>query len=95
MSARLSLEPSKPEISESHLSQSWQMGHKVNLFCSGHAFLPDGRLLVVGGHRRDSDGLNQATLYDWTTNTWTPTAPMTTPMRGRGAAVVPDRYDFT
>jgi galactose oxidase len=23
---------------------------KVNLFCSGHAFLPDGRLLVVGGH---------------------------------------------
>jgi hypothetical protein len=54
-------------------------GTKVNLFCSGHTFLPDGRLLVVGGHRRDSDGLNQATLYDWTTNTWTPTAPMTTP----------------
>jgi galactose oxidase len=55
-------------------------GTKVNLFCSGHAFLPDGRLLVVGGHLADSDGLNQATLYDWTTNTWTPTAPMTTPM---------------
>ena len=42
---------------------------EVNLFCSGHAFLPDGRLLVVGGHLKDSDGLNQATLYDWTTNT--------------------------
>jgi galactose oxidase len=55
-------------------------GTPVNLFCSGHAFLPDGRLLVVGGHFADSDGLNQATLYDWTTNTWTPTAPMTTPM---------------
>jgi galactose oxidase len=54
-------------------------GTKVNLFCSGHAFLPDGRLLVVGGHLADSDGLNQATLYDGTTNTWTPTAPMTTP----------------
>ena len=25
-------------------------GLPVNLFCSGHAFLPDGRLLVVGGH---------------------------------------------
>jgi hypothetical protein len=54
-------------------------GSTVNLFCSGHAFLADGRLLVVGGHLADSDGLNQATLYDWTTNTWIPTAPMTTP----------------
>ena len=54
-------------------------GTKVNLFCSGHAFLPDGRLLVVGGHKADSDGLNQAALYNWTTNTWTPTAPMITP----------------
>jgi hypothetical protein len=52
---------------------------KVNLFCSGHAFLPDGRLLVVGGHKADGDGLSQATLYDSATNTWTPTAPMTTP----------------
>jgi hypothetical protein len=24
--------------------------HLTNLFCSGHAYLPDGRLLVVGGH---------------------------------------------
>jgi hypothetical protein len=24
----------------------------TNLFCSGHTFLPDGRLLVTGGHRR-------------------------------------------
>jgi hypothetical protein len=53
-------------------------GTKVNLFCSAHAFLRDGRLLVVGGHLADSDGLNQATLYDAATNTWTPTAPMTT-----------------
>lgn len=49
---------------------------KVNLFCSGHAFLPDGRLLVVGGHLEDSDGVNQATLYDPSTNRWTPTALM-------------------
>jgi galactose oxidase len=51
-------------------------GTKVNLFCSGHAFLPDGRLLVVGGHLEDSDGLNQATLYDPANNRWTPTALM-------------------
>src|ERR671916_1509699 len=46
-------------------------GTKVNLFCSGHAFLPDGRLLVVGGHVTDGDGLDQACFYDYRTNTWT------------------------
>jgi galactose oxidase len=54
-------------------------GRPVNIFCSGHAFLEDGRLLVVGGHIKDSDGISQAALYDSATNTWTPTAPMTTP----------------
>ena len=48
----------------------------ANLFCSGHTFLPDGRLLVTGGHLADSHGLNQATIYDPTANTWTPTAVM-------------------
>jgi hypothetical protein len=38
-------------------------GTTVNLFCSGHAFLPDGRLLVGGGHLADGDGVNQAALY--------------------------------
>jgi hypothetical protein len=49
---------------------------KVNLFCSGHAFLPDGRLLVAGGHCKDSEGLDQATIYDPASNTWTATASM-------------------
>jgi galactose oxidase len=46
-------------------------GTKVNLFCAGHAFLPDGRLLVAGGHFIDGDGLDQACVYDYRTNTWT------------------------
>jgi galactose oxidase len=46
-------------------------GTTVNLFCSGHVFLPDGRLLVVGGHATDGDGLDQACSYDFRTNTWT------------------------
>jgi galactose oxidase len=46
-------------------------GTKVNLFCAGHVFLPDGRLLVVGGHITDGDGLDQACVYDYRTNTWT------------------------
>jgi galactose oxidase len=48
----------------------------VNSFCAGHTFLPDGRLLVVGGHLADSAGVNQAAIYDFETNTWTPTALM-------------------
>jgi galactose oxidase len=52
----------------------------VNLFCSGHAFLPNGHLLVVGGHLKDGDGLSQARLYDWDSNTWTASAAMTTPI---------------
>ncbi len=45
-------------------------GTKINVFCSGHAFLPDGRLLVAGGHITDGDGLDQACVYDYRTNTW-------------------------
>ncbi len=57
-------------------------GTTVNLFCSGHAFLPDGRLLVVGGHNFDGDGLDQAIIYSPAPaesnapGTWAPTAPM-------------------
>jgi galactose oxidase len=57
-------------------------GKPVNLFCSGHAFLPDGRLLVVGGHQADSDGLNQASIYTPSPagsddpGTWTAAKPM-------------------
>lgn len=51
-------------------------GTKVNLFCAGHTFLSDGRLLVVGGHLADGEGVNQATIYDAETNNWTPTALM-------------------
>lgn len=46
-------------------------GTTVNLFCSGHTFLPDGRLLVAGGHLTDGNGVNQVCTYDHATNTWT------------------------
>ncbi len=50
------------------------------LFCSGHAFLPDGRLLVTGGHLSDHHGLPDANIFDATTRGWTGVAPMS---RGR------------
>jgi hypothetical protein len=46
-------------------------GKEVNLFCSGHTFLADGRLFVAGGHRKDGDGVNQACVYDWDKDSWT------------------------
>ncbi|OQV02836.1 hypothetical protein CLAIMM_07961 [Cladophialophora immunda] len=48
----------------------------VNLFCSGHCFLPDGNLLVAGGHIEDSLGLNQACVYDYKANEFRPLAEM-------------------
>jgi hypothetical protein len=65
-------------------------GAKVNLFCSGHAFLPDGRLLVVGGHLFDGAGVNQASLYDPASNTWTPTALMNNGRWYPTATTLPD-----
>ncbi|HEY8195738.1 MAG TPA: galactose oxidase-like domain-containing protein [Gemmatimonadales bacterium] len=40
------------------------------LFCSGHAFLSDGRLLVNGGHISDDHGIRDANLFDPGTMAW-------------------------
>jgi hypothetical protein len=43
----------------------------VDLFCSGHALLPDGRLLVSGGHSSNHHGLLATVFYDPATRGWT------------------------
>ena len=48
----------------------------ANLFCAGHTPLPDGRILVVGGHIDAYVGLRNATIFDPVTNTWTDVQPM-------------------
>jgi hypothetical protein len=47
-----------------------------DLFCSGHTFLADGRLLVTGGHIEDFVGEPQAGVYDPVTNSWTRVSDM-------------------
>lgn len=42
-----------------------------NIFCTGHSFLPDGRLHLTGGHISNGVGLDDASIYDPFTNTWT------------------------
>ena len=51
------------------------------LFCSGHSFLPDGRLLVTGGHKIDALGTNglglaNTNIFDPATDTWQVQPPM-------------------
>ena len=40
------------------------------LFCSGHTFLADGRLLVSGGHLDDRRGVRDANAFDPATESW-------------------------
>ena len=46
------------------------------VFCSGHALLPDGRLLVTGGHILHDRGLPDVNIFDPATRAWIPVAPM-------------------
>ena len=41
------------------------------LFCAGHSFLPDGRLLAAGGHISDDHGLPDAATYSPGNGSWT------------------------
>ncbi len=46
----------------------------TNLFCSGHSFLPDGRLFVTGGHKHwhpnSTSGDEHTNIFDPITRTW-------------------------
>jgi len=50
------------------------------LFCAGHDFLPDGRLLVAGGNISFGHGLRDTNIFDPVTGTWQVGPPMA---RGR------------
>jgi WD40 repeat protein len=45
-----------------------------DIFCTGHSFLPDGRLLVTGGHLGGQQvyayGLEYTNIYNFETNNW-------------------------
>jgi hypothetical protein len=47
-----------------------------NMFCGGHSFLADGRLLMVGGHRDFFVGIPDANLFDATAPAWSMAADM-------------------
>ena len=43
---------------------------RTNIFCSGHSFLPDGRLLVSGGNADLYIGINDTEIFNPATRTW-------------------------
>ncbi|MCA1628230.1 MAG: fibronectin type III domain-containing protein, partial [Acidobacteria bacterium] len=47
-----------------------------NIYCSGHSFLPDGRLFFISGHISGGVGPSDASIYDPFTDSWTRTANM-------------------
>lgn len=69
-----------PQIWDPGSGQFTGVPSSTMLFCSGHAFLPDGRLFVAGGHLDDQHGLPDANIFDGTTQAWTMVQPMS---RGR------------
>jgi hypothetical protein len=53
-----------------------QVSAPYELFCSGHSFLPDGRLLVVGGHSTGTSGIPSTVLFDPPSGIWSITGSM-------------------
>jgi WD40 repeat protein len=48
----------------------------VDVYCSGHSLLADGRLLVTGGHLGDHVGSDLSAVFDFRTRTWSNAARM-------------------
>jgi galactose oxidase len=82
--------PARPTSNQPTDSQ----GKEINLFCSGHTFLEDGRLLVTGGHLFDSQGLNSSTFYDPANDKWSPGPVMNNGRWYPTAVTLPDGKAF-
>jgi hypothetical protein len=40
------------------------------LFCAGHALMPDGNLMVSGGHKDDDRGLDVTNIFEYQSGSW-------------------------
>ena len=42
----------------------------TDVFCAAHTFLPDGKLLITGGHIADGQGAKDANIFNYQSGTW-------------------------
>ena len=42
----------------------------ADVFCAGHSFLPNGDLMVAGGHVTVDVGVSDANIFNWQSGTW-------------------------
>jgi Domain of unknown function (DUF1929) len=59
-----------PETDPDATKQTSVLNTHTNMFCAGHSLLPDGKLLVVGGHIFNLKGFPHTNTYDFKTSTW-------------------------
>jgi hypothetical protein len=84
-----------PQIWDPATNQFTTVPAPANLFCAGHALLPDGRVFLAGGHIDDNMGLPNVTTFSPVTEQWTSFTPMergrwypTTTVMGNGDVVI-------
>lgn len=63
-------DPANPGAGFTTLSKTYR------IFCSGHTFLPDGRLLIAGGTITGTKGDPRAVIFDPSTDGWSATGSM-------------------
>ncbi len=61
-----------------------------NIFCNGAAALPDGRILVVGGHNSAHNGLRVANIFNPFSQTWSNASAMSFARWYPTATALPD-----
>ena len=70
----------QPVVWDPETGQFTEVPSQEELFCSGHTLLPDGRVLVAGGHISSDHGIPDISIFSPSTGSWTKSAPM---RRGR------------
>jgi PKD repeat protein len=60
----------QPQIWDPETGSFTQVTEPVELFCSGHTLLADGRVLAAGGHITNGHGLPAISIFDPSSNSW-------------------------
>ena len=77
-------DPAQPNAGFTQLAKTYR------IFCSGHTFLPDGRLLITGGTITGTRGDPRTVIFDPATGSWSPATPLAQGRYYPTTTVLPD-----